>query len=373
MGRARVVEDQLAGLRWLSISGAADEVFQTLGLVARDDVRAVVYNMPERPGLASFAESSVGQARRAAVVAATVHHHPRALGELRDLAAGASVSFDDLLLMNLRGDLGVEDGTGCTDLAWRSTCSYLAHNEDGAPALADHLMVLTLHMDGEPAVTTHWYPGFLPANTVTATSAGLVWGIDHVQTRVPATAAGRHFVARDLQRLTTLASALDFLRTHPSAGGFAYTIGDCRTSELFVVESAAGKHRQLGLEPGAYQWHTNHLRHLVDQGRETPESAPVPQQHGASARGTGQLGTSSESIRRGTALAEAGGPVGKATEWFTQILTGTESGSVFRTAADGDPLMTLTTTVVNLSEETVMVRTHRGDSARIGLPRYLRL
>ncbi|MDT7804486.1 MAG: hypothetical protein QOI78_7919 [Actinomycetota bacterium] len=38
------------------------------------------------------------------------------------MAAGAGVPFDDLLLANLRGDLGSGDGTGCTDLAWVGAC-----------------------------------------------------------------------------------------------------------------------------------------------------------------------------------------------------------------------------------------------------------
>ena len=40
--------------------------------------------------------------------------------------------FDDLALLNLRGDLGLVDGgIGCSDLAWRRERSVIAHNEDG--------------------------------------------------------------------------------------------------------------------------------------------------------------------------------------------------------------------------------------------------
>jgi hypothetical protein len=43
------------------------------------------------------------------------------------------VQFDDLVLLNLRGDLGLVDGgIGCSDLGWRGERSVVAHNEDGA-------------------------------------------------------------------------------------------------------------------------------------------------------------------------------------------------------------------------------------------------
>ncbi|MGW0710723.1 hypothetical protein ACWD4G_33010 [Streptomyces sp. NPDC002643] len=51
---------------------------------------------------------------------------------------------------NLRGDLGTDDGTGCTDLGWRRSRSYVAHNKDGAPALEGRLMLLTLLIDATP-------------------------------------------------------------------------------------------------------------------------------------------------------------------------------------------------------------------------------
>jgi hypothetical protein len=61
----------------------------------------------------------------------------------------------------------------------------------------------------------------------------------------------------------TVDQAIDRLRTHPSAGGFAYTIGD-RTGRIVSVEAAAGRHAavEVGPESSPLVWHTNHGRYI---------------------------------------------------------------------------------------------------------------
>jgi hypothetical protein len=53
------------------------------------------------------------------------------------------------------------------------------------------------------------------------------------------------------------------LRTHPSAGGFAYTIGD-QTGRIVNMEAMAGRHAIVEIGPGSnpLAWHTNHGRYL---------------------------------------------------------------------------------------------------------------
>ena len=73
---------------------------------------------------------------------------------------------------------------------------------------------------------------------------------------------------------------------HPSAGGFAYTIGD-QSGRIVNVEAAAGHHAAVE-SPGPLLWHTNHGRYLpgadvvpagtsVARG-QTLSALPVPQQ-----------------------------------------------------------------------------------------------
>ncbi|MGW0843943.1 C45 family autoproteolytic acyltransferase/hydrolase [Streptomyces sp. NPDC002787] len=362
-----VREQRLAGLRWLVVSGPRREAFRALGESARADVRAVREAMPEREALRRRVGTQEGGARLARVLRTTRERHPQEVEELEALAEGAGVPFDDLLLANLRGDLGTGDGTGCSDLIWRGDHSIVAHNEDGAPVLDGRLMLLTLALDGLVPVTVQWYPGFLPANAFTATGHGLVWGINHIQVARPvADGAGRHFVARAMQQAPTLDAALAHLRTRPGAGGFSYAFGECATGRVAIAEAAGGRTAVVEATPSdPPHWHTNHLRHL-------PTALDTPADTGTSAPDS--LGRYGESVARGRAL-EALRPVGRepSPAWFLDALTGAPlPHGVHRTAADGDPLMTLCTVVADLTADQVLVRGTRGDTAELPLSDFVR-
>jgi Acyl-coenzyme A:6-aminopenicillanic acid acyl-transferase len=267
-------EHRLGGLRWIELRGAAPEGFGALGEHMRDEVAALLASWPLLARLREHVSGPPGRERLAAVHRASSLRFPEIWAELAAFAEGAAVPFDDLALLNVRGDLGpVAGGIGCSDLAWRRERSIIGHNEDGAAENIGHCALLTLALDGLPSVTAFWYPGFLPSNAFTVTGDGLVWTIDHLPVAVPGDGAGRHFVGRGLQRSAkTVDEAVTYLRANPSAGGFAYTIGDL-TGRIVSVEAAAGRHAAVEVGPGPggpgpLLWHTNHGRYLP--GCEAP-------------------------------------------------------------------------------------------------------
>ena len=261
-------EQRLGGLRWIVLRGPDLAAFQALGEHMRDEMAALTKNWGLVARLREHVKEPPGRDRLASVRRASALHHPEAWAELAAFAEGSAVPFDDLALLNVRGDLGpVTGGIGCSDLAWRRERSLIGHNEDGAPENVGQCALLTLTLDGLPSVTAFWYPGFLPANAFVVTADGLVWTIDHLPVALPGDGAARHFVGRGLQtQVRTLDAAVDYLKVHPSAGGFAYTIGD-QTGRIVNVEAVAGHH--AAVEPEPLLWHTNH-------GRYVPGAEPVP-------------------------------------------------------------------------------------------------
>lgn len=348
--RARVREGFLAGLPWLSLSGAREAVFAELGRWGAPRIATVQRSLPERDALRRWAATPAGRARLTALHTETSARFPEVMAELSAMADGAGQDRADLSLSNVRGDVGVVDGTGCTDLAWRRTRSLVAHNEDGAPALADTLVLLTLRLDDEAPVFAQWYPGFLPCNAFVATGHGLVWGIDHLPVARPGPGSARHAVARQLRRAVSLDEAVDLLRRHPMAGGFAFTIGELTTGRVAVVESAAG-HVAVHLPGPAdpFSWHANHTCHLPTTSQPTTDA----------------LGPLAESQQRGRFLATLALPEDEPdVDWFLKVLTGAElPDGALRTARGTDPLMTLCTTVTDLDSGDVTLRSHRGDRA----------
>ncbi|MGH3396350.1 MAG: carcinine hydrolase/isopenicillin-N N-acyltransferase family protein [Streptosporangiaceae bacterium] len=189
--------------------------------------------------------------------------------------------------------------------AWRRERSYIAHNEDDGTFFEGRCALLTMALDGQPAVTAFWKPGFLPSSTLAVTESGLTWSIDHLTVAAPAVGRpGRHFVARGLPAAAaTVGQALDYLREHPTAGGFSYTIGG-RSGRVVIAESVAGRFgwREVGGGPdGPLGWHTNHGRFVTGaEGAERGSS----RDRGAVLQG----------------LIEPAGEPGAA--WFTAILAG---------------------------------------------------
>lgn len=364
-----ITEHAIAGLRWVVVAGPRLAAFRALGELARDEIHEVVENMPERRALERFVATSRGQALLDPVVAETARAQPVEYAELAALAAGAGVDFDTILLANLRGDLG-GDGTGCSDLGWRRARSLVAHNEDGAPALQGRFMLLTLAVDGEAPVTSEWYAGFLPSNTLAVTGHGLIWGINHVQVSAPAAAAGRHFVARGLQQARSLDAAIDYLSTHPSAGGFTYTFGEAASGRVATAEAAAGRVAVVEADPATRPliWHTNHLRYLDGEPGRPPEKSLAgeiePSVVDEAAR---SLGLPDESTARGCLLDALTVPAAEPSpDWFLDILTSAAPHGVYRSAEHGDPLMTLCSAATDLTAGEVTLQPRGGP--RVSLP-----
>ena len=249
----------VSGLEWTVLSGSRQDVFTGLGEVHADAIRAGI----ERPGWRRLAERAEGTARDRfdRVLSASRQRLPVEAAELGWLARGACVDERDLWIYNLRGDLG-RDGLGCSDLsALRNGHVLIGHNEDGDGELAGTIRLITLAVDGEPCCTVVWYPGMLPANSFVATSAGLVFGMDHVPSVRPhLDGAGRHLVARHAQRQSSGANARRVLTSYPCAGGFAFDLADRDGARIDLIENVAGRFAAAG---GNDLRHTNHLR-LVD-------------------------------------------------------------------------------------------------------------
>jgi hypothetical protein len=360
---AQLGEQRLGELRWLVVRGPAAGAFASLGEHLRAEIRQVLATDHLMAPLRRHVAGPPGRERLAAVRQASAAGFPRAWAELAALAEGAAVPLDDLALLNFRGDLGIgpaagrdggghdsaghDSGGGCSDLAWRGERSFIAHNEDDADYFDGGSAMLTLALDGEPPVTAFWKPGFLPSNAFTVTGTGLAWSIDHLPAAPPGPGAGRHFVARGLQRAAgTIDAAIEYLRGHPSAGGFAYLIGD-RAGRIVSVESSAGQVAGREVEPGGpVTWHTNHGRY-VSGADASPTATSEPR---------GQLLAALE--------VPAGGPD---PAWFARALAGAPlPGGVRADPTPADPTATLCTLVVDLSGGEVLVL--RPGAAAVTIP-----
>jgi hypothetical protein len=342
-------EHRLGGLRWIVLAGPEREAFRALGEHVRAELATPDEAWPMLPRLRQHVSAAPGRDYLASVRRATEERYGEEWAELAAFAAGAAVPLEDLALLNLRGDLGWTEGAmGCSDLAWRRDRSVIAHNEDGGLPDVGRCGLLTLKGNGRPAVTAFWYPGFLPANAFAVTGDGLVLTVDHLPVAVPGPGAGRHFVGRGLQRAArTTDQVVGYLRDHPSAGGFAYTVGD-RAGRVVNVESAAGHHAMVEVQTTSpLLWHTNH-------GRYVPGTEPTAG------------GTSAARGRTLEALAVPATDPGPS--WFLDILTTPPPDGVRSDPGpDGSGLTTLCTLVADLTAGQAVIAERGGRPVTIPL------
>ncbi|MFC4140694.1 MULTISPECIES: C45 family peptidase [unclassified Microbacterium] len=251
--------EPVSGLAWSVFRGGRAEVMRALGSEHADAIRAFRDLQGGTWEAQMRRADGVAAARFDAVIASTRRLLPVESQELAWIAEGAGIPERDMWARNLRGDLG-RDGTGCSDLALTTDAGVLmGHNEDGSGELHEAIRLVTLDIEGDPAITAVWYPGMLPSNAFVTTTAGLAFGMDHVPVVTANTeGAGRHFVARHAQRRQSGDSARAALSEVPCAGGFAFDIADA-DGRADLIENAGGR---VARTSGAYR-HTNHLR-LID-------------------------------------------------------------------------------------------------------------
>lgn len=368
--RVAWTDTTLLDLRWLHIVGPRLPVFRTLGALAREAIVEVQSTLPEREALRQWRSTSSGRESFEELRVATRDAYPDEYNEFLAMAEGAGVDAEELLCANLRGDIGSEDGTGCSDLlSTMGAGSIGAHNEDGAPNLRDQIMLVTLGIDEDPSVTAQWYPGFLPCNAHAVTGAGLGWGINHVQIVDPPAGAGRHFLARHVQRAVDVEDLLRGFRRADTAGGFSYNVVDFRSGTARNVEVAAGRCSVAEAAPGRTLWHTNHLLRL-DSALDTDTGTRTGQSAASSA-----LGLLDESRARGAYLADLAPEDEQLADpdwYFSQLVGHPLPHGVRRDAVGEDPLMTLVTTVCDTPRQLIHLRTRAGKGVSLPLGQYLR-
>jgi hypothetical protein len=336
MTDARLVEGQIGILPWLGARGSSSDVFRALGERARREITYVLAHYPERRFLHALARSPEGSDRIAGIVGATKRFCAEEWSELVAMAQGADVPVDELVLFNLRGDLGATS-TGCTDIAWNGEHTFLAHNEDGLALFEGRCMLVTLDIDAEDPVTAFWYPGLMPSNAFVLKGANIIWSMDHLHVAAPAIAPGRHFTARKAQRASSLIESRAIFKEIGSAGGFAYTVGAVDQLTIECFEAAAGHvaNGAVSSRDHPYVWHANTMRYLTSVG-EIPDE---------------------ESSSRSARLAALGDRIESPdSESLLQLLVlSCDESGFYRSATHPDPLMTLCSILCDMTAQSISV------------------
>jgi hypothetical protein len=336
-------------IRCFEVEGSHQEVGFAIGRRFGDRIHTLFNNyrfLQEQ--LLPFHHSSSGQGLYHAFLELHRQRFPGYFAELKGVSLGAERPFDELLLVNLRGEysglMALErmaeepkgsTSEGCTDcLVLTPDIALVGHNEDGTPAALGGMFLLRAKAAHQPGFTALCYPGFLPGNAFGFNAAGVLHTIDAVSPRHVRVGLGRHFLARALLDAASLEDAIERVTARGRAAGFTYNIGSVGERRLVSVEVSPDCHHVHQVQ-GHYV-HTNHYVHLTDVAQ--------------------MIGPSSQArLARAQTLCQASRPA-RAADVLS--LLGDEDNDnypVYRTASPPDGSATLCTGLFDLDERRLRI------------------
>ncbi|CAI5462253.1 unnamed protein product [Closterium sp. Yama58-4] len=282
-------------LEWLEVSGSPFERGCAIGVRFGDKIRDRVAKAPFlHDDMIPFARTGEGAWLLEMFSESNKALYPEYWEELRGMAAGSCVPFDELLLLNLRKEFGpflpslnapatsallpelaspVVAGSGgggaatldralqygmtsddCSDvLLLTDDVAAVGHNEDADYSIVDNTFLVHVHADSGVAFTAYTYAGELPSVAFGFNNARMGFSMDAVPpapSEVVKGGIGRNFVARSLMESRSIEDAVQRVTGPAVAVGHHYVLMDFAHRRIASVETAShGRHSILELGP----------------------------------------------------------------------------------------------------------------------------
>jgi len=185
---------------------------------------------------------------------------PQYIDEMRGLAEGAGVSFDDILVLNTIESITADRlHLGCTSLAaGGEACAdgsvVVAHNEDWYPEDLEDVFLVHAEPEGEPSFLAVSYGGLLP--NIGFNAAGIAQCCDTVYATDVRLGIPRTIVARHVLAATNLDQAAQAALHPQRAAGYNHLLASA-DGDIVNLEASATRHESLPAS-GGLAAHTNH-------------------------------------------------------------------------------------------------------------------
>lgn len=200
--------------------------------------------------------------------------YPQYVTEIRGIAQGSNVSFDDLAVVNAMEAVTMDalHLTKCTTMAVNQARTsnehvLVAHNEDWLPEDEPDVYLLHAKPDDEPPFLAMSYGGLLP--NIGFNARGIAQCCDSVYPTDSRIGIPRVIVSRAVLAACTPAEAIRHMLVAHRAAGYNHTLVHA-SGEMYSVEVSARQFAILYAENGMMV-HTNHF---LDEQMRKIESEP---------------------------------------------------------------------------------------------------
>lgn len=255
----------------ITARGNAYEVGYQIGAAAREKMRA----MYAETRAEYYAQWDALLRQSIPFRDATRQHLPRVFEEMRGVADGAEIPFDDLFLMSVEELLYEEvrgsatspvtrhlsPNKGCSDLAaappaTRDGHVWLAHNNDLGPSAREQLTLTRLCVTGEPEILAVTVGGWFIS--IGMNNAGIALTGNQLNANDSRAGIPRLLMVRDMLAQHTLDAALKSA-LHPARASSYNNILSSRDGQIVNVEgSATDAALTTAAENNGAIAHTNH-------------------------------------------------------------------------------------------------------------------
>jgi hypothetical protein len=213
-----------------------------------------------------------GSTRVADLQAAAEARFPDLFSELKGIADGAGLDFQDIFLINVLADLPTEYPTsqsGCTTLlvpgsVERGELALIAHNEDASLTATTPWFIAHITPRRQPSFSCLCYAGKLPGTAFSINSAGLVQTINDVRLMDWQIGVPRVFVARAVLTCNSTEAAVRLIRNTVRSSGYHHGLGSATGGDLYSVEAPS-----TGVVAIALRSPTAHANHLLYEPHRT--------------------------------------------------------------------------------------------------------
>ncbi|TFK50387.1 AAT-domain-containing protein [Heliocybe sulcata] len=178
--------------------------------------------------------------------------------EMRGIADGAGVTYDDILALNVRTEItfGLFND-GCTALSWKTnTTSFLAQNWDWMEQQKENLVVVNIQQEGKPRLSMMTEAGIIGKIGLNSSGVGVCLNAIRVKGMDP-THLPVHLGLRVVLESHSKEEAIDQLERHGIASSAHMLIAD--PSGAIGLECTAVGFVKLFMDSQGKILHTNHL------------------------------------------------------------------------------------------------------------------
>lgn len=263
---------------FIEVSGSHRAMGRQIGEAAREQIQHSIENAhvlieAAYDSLELTWDGAMIQARKYLPFAE--ERYPQYVDELRGIAEGANIAFDDIVVLNAMEAVTVDalHLTRCTSMAVndeRTADGHVlaAHNEDWIPEDEDDALIISAKPEKEPPFLAMTYGGLLP--NVGFNAYGIAQLIDSVYPNDSRIGIPRLVAARAVLASRRISGAIGRTLVPHRAAGYNHLLVH-ESGEIYSVEASARKFEILYAHDGCMV-HTNHyLDPQMKQIEKDPE------------------------------------------------------------------------------------------------------